>query len=496
MELDDKSHQLKLHAIMGSEFGYAFYSLDHSGAPSGEKLLQYVREKKIKKATSALVDGTNPDFPDPETGNTALHVAVLVRSEILVKLLIVFNAKLTLKNKNDQTALDIALGEGAPDIAQVIQDILDAQKDLESDLPKALGQQAAASDSSEAAEECLMLSLDGGGIRGLVFTQVLLEMEKRRKKLYPSTPRTLLSTFNWITGNSTGGIAAVAFAAAKKTVEQGRKLYFDLKDKVLGGDPPIPNDRVDRVFQKVYGTKAMMSDIKGINVSVMTTLATKNPPILHIMSNYGGARNGQEPPNEQLVWKAARATSAVPVFFHPQDNIYLDGGLIANNPTTDAIVDMFEYAKSEKKKLKLKMVLSLGCGFDQPKPVPVDDIDFEPSEIGDGIAHLMDKLYMHKKGEDAQELFLVLHNHKAFLQLSKIVSTQITQPNGEVLKRSKFISEMLGAKYFRINPPIDSVDSLTTDDEILIIMLYQVVYYMLKNCREITDPVLECIYGH
>ena len=149
-----------------------------------------------------------------------------------------------------------------------------------------------------------------------------------------------------------------------------------------------------------------------------------------------------------------------------------------------------------EKKIKKGYVCSLGCGFDQPKPVPVDDIDFEPSKIGDGIAHLMDKLHMYKTGGDAQELFLVLHNHKAFLQLSKIALIQITQPNGEVLKRSKFISEMLGAKYFLINPPIDSVDFLTTDDEILIIMLYQVVYYMLKNCREITDPVLECIYGH
>ena len=271
---------------METEVGYAFTPLAslYSNAPSGEQLLQYVQEKNVEKATSALVDGTKPDFQDPNSGNTALHVAVLVQSEVLVKLLIVFDANLTLKNKNHQTALDIAQSEGATRIAKVIKDILDLQQQLSKDEPRK--HVAAAS-----AIEDLLLSLDGGGIRGLVFVQVLLEMEKRRKQLYPSA-NPLLSKFNWITGNSTGGIAALAFAAAKTTVEQGRKMYFDMKDQVLGGDPPIPNDRVDAVFQKVYG-QATMNHIKEVNVSVMTTLATESPPILH---NY----------HEQLWWSQKR----------------------------------------------------------------------------------------------------------------------------------------------------------------------------------------------
>jgi hypothetical protein len=127
--------------------------------------------------------------------------------------------------------------------------------------------------------------------------------------VYPKAQSTLLSNFNWVTGNSTGGVAALAFTAAQKGAVEGRRLYFHLKDKVLGCEPPIPNERVDAVFKNMYGAHKTMSQIKKpIMVSVMTTLANKSPPVLHIMSNYGGARNFQDPPEKQLVWKAARAS--------------------------------------------------------------------------------------------------------------------------------------------------------------------------------------------
>ena len=37
-----------------------------------------------------------------------------------------------------------------------------------------------------------------------------------------------------------------------------------------------------------------------------------------------------------MVWEAARASSAAPVYFHPFKEIYVDGGVMANNPTLDA----------------------------------------------------------------------------------------------------------------------------------------------------------------
>jgi len=455
-----------------------------------EMLLEYVRKCEVKKALSALVDEGDPNLQDPD-GNTPLHLAVLAQSEVLVKLLIVFDADLTLKNNNQKTALELAeqiAVEGneaaARNVRDCIREIIALQKrldDRDHDHPQP-------SSVPLQKGENLLLSLDGGGIRGLVILQAVLEMEKRRKKRYPNSDP-LLSRFNWVTGTSSGGISALALATQKVGAKKGRKLYFNMKDEFLGGMPPFPNEKVDKVFKTVF-EDTKMSHLE-TNASVMTTLADQSPPILHIMSNYGGARNKQLPPEKQLVWKAARATSAVPIFFHPQDGKYLDGGLIADNPTTDAVIDILEHMKKNGD-ATLKMVLSLGCGL--TKPEPIDDVDFEPSHIGELIAHILSFFGKHKLGEEANELLLVLKIFKAYENLQKIEISKIIQPNGEVLKRRDFLCTAIGTRYFRINPEIEPVGFLSTDDTNLINMLFQVVYYMLENCRNITDPVLDCIY--
>lgn len=50
---------------------------------------------------------------------------------------------------------------------------------------------------------------------------------------------------------------------------------------------------------------------------------------------------------EQLVWRAARSSGAAPTYFRPMGR-FLDGGLLANNPTLDAMSEIHQYNKAFK----------------------------------------------------------------------------------------------------------------------------------------------------
>lgn len=69
-------------------------------------------------------------------------------------------------------------------------------------------------------------------------------------------------------------------------------------------------------------------------------------------------------PADQLVWRAARCSGAAPTYFRPIGR-FLDGGLLANNPTLDAMAEIHEYNKSLIKKVReilaLKQELPTDC---------------------------------------------------------------------------------------------------------------------------------------
>ncbi len=78
--------------------------------------------------------------------------------------------------------------------------------------------------------------------------------------------------------------------------------------------------------------------------------------VLYYLYYYKSATNIHLSPVivEQLVWKAACATGAAPTYFHPCGR-FLDGGMIANNPTLDVLTEVREY------NLRLKATVSLHC---------------------------------------------------------------------------------------------------------------------------------------
>ena len=71
--------------------------------------------------------------------------------------------------------------------------------------------------------------------------------------------------------------------------------------------------------------------------------------------------------NVELVRKVARYTSAAPIYFPEVDN-YVDGGILANNPSSFGLAAIQSYYRAKKQKLPISLVVSIGTGI-------FDDVD-------------------------------------------------------------------------------------------------------------------------
>ncbi|NWU97505.1 PLPL9 phospholipase, partial [Upupa epops] len=321
-----------------------------------------------------------------------------------------------------------------------------------------------------------LLCLDGGGIRGLVLIQLLLAIEK-------AAGRPIREIFDWIAGTSTGGILALAIVHGK-SMDYMRCLYFRMKDMVFRGSRPYESEPLDEFLKKEFGENTKMTDVRKPKVMVTGTLCDRQPAELHLFRNYpvpetktsteyktSASFKPLTQPEEQLVWRAARCSGAAPTYFRPIGR-FLDGGLLANNPTLDAMAEIHEYNKTLIKKgkqrevKKLGLVVSLGTG--KPPQVPVSSVDvFRPSN----------------PWELAKTVF-------GARELGKMVVDCCTDADGPAVDRARAWCEMTDVPYFRLSPQLHTEVMLDeVNDNVLVNALWDTQLYIYQQRQQFQQLV-------
>lgn len=211
-----------------------------------------------------------------------------------------------------------------------------------------------------------ILSIDGGGIRGLIPALVLDHVERE-------TGKAIAELFDVIAGTSTGGILALGLTrpardGAVLSAEQLAGLYRERGEEIF---PRSLLRTARRVVDEKYSAagleQALADQLGDARLSQARTglIVTAYDIVNREPVFFRSADAGQDA-YDPLMRRVARATSAAPTYFEPielpsrdhTDAALVDGGVFANNPGMCAFVD----ANSAGGEVEGTLMLSLGTG--------------------------------------------------------------------------------------------------------------------------------------
>ncbi len=193
----------------------------------------------------------------------------------------------------------------------------------------------------------LILSMDGGGIRGMLPIQILSHIEEE-------LGCKIGEVFDCIAGTSIGGILALSLAApdprnpskpkfsAKELaafIEKEGPVVFEKTTlqsiKSLEGirTPKYLNENLKKLLQTQFGDTTIEESVTDILIPSYDLVKGKTILFFHF--------NGEKSNNPYLMRDVGIATAAAPIYFPShsvQDLNLVDGGLSANNPSLLAYI--------------------------------------------------------------------------------------------------------------------------------------------------------------
>lgn len=229
-----------------------------------------------------------------------------------------------------------------------------------------------------------ILSIDGGGIRGVIPCQFLANLENDLIQEYGEDTR-LCDYFDLIAGTSTGGIIAIGLALGVKAqdildlyVRHGSEIFpepmqrnVSKAKRIILKKPFYDRFPLKKLLNETFNTDGEPKRIGDAKTRLLIPTYNLESHQIHILKTAHSeklVRDYQIP-----VVDAALSTAAAPAYFLPYDfsydnkgkngsvqiNMMVDGGLVANNPSFMALLEATHCLGIKLEDIGL---LSLGTG--------------------------------------------------------------------------------------------------------------------------------------
>lgn len=217
-----------------------------------------------------------------------------------------------------------------------------------------------------------ILSLSGGGVRGLYTITVLAELEQYLADEHSETDYWIGKHFDLIAGTSIGGILALALANG--VTARKLKEVIDSKRKEIFPQMTGPFSTVRKYYKKLFSGSYSPEPLREAIEEVVGQDKIKDlktrvlVPALNASSGLVQTFKTPHHPDFRKDWKldiadVALATSAAPTYFPPHligNAKYVDGGLAANSPALMAYHEARHFLNVAPGNIKILSIGTMG----------------------------------------------------------------------------------------------------------------------------------------
>lgn len=246
----------------------------------------------------------------------------------------------------------------------------------------------------EKTKKIRILSIDGGGIKGILPATILVELERKLQEKKEGAR--ICDYFDYFAGTSTGGILACTYVTPKPIQKDGESrritaqdaldLYLEHGDEIFSASLLQKIKSLGGLIDEKYCSRNLENKLKeALGADVMLSETTKPCMITsydierRTAKFFTSVKAADDKQNFNL-WQVARATSAAPVYFEPvkikskegnESYALIDGGLFANNPALCAYSEVRKTqfstmlgleGKPDRPSAKNMMIVSIGTG--------------------------------------------------------------------------------------------------------------------------------------
>lgn len=307
------------------------------------------------------------------------RTAIRTRAQTLIKALASSKGtrqKIILKEINE---LASEYPRSIDPLRSIYKDLLKLSRDKDETLSSKARQTLALIGYSEPPRSrgVRVLSIDGGGTRGLVSMEILRHIEK-------STNKKIHELFDLICGVSSGAIITMGIGSGRFTLDQCETFYREMSENIFKTDFWSSTPRLfmshayydasifEKTLKKAFGNTTLMTLASEAGhprlVAVSVNAHSVQPFLFRNYSHKPTIGHLFDGTCKAEVWQAIRASSAAPGFFEEfkfNSSILLDGGMLVNNCTGVAHAEANLLWPHEP----IQCIVSIGSGKFKPRDI-------------------------------------------------------------------------------------------------------------------------------